>query len=276
MNLKEKHEKFLYPVVRIFSKKAAGSGTIIYCQEDGKNPGEYLTFVLTNHHVIDDLVTYKKEWDSVLKKDRQKEFLDTARVEIFSYVRMSEVDSSNRYGADVVAYDKNHDLAILKMDSPRKIEHVARIIPEDRTKDLKLFMDICVSGCSMAHEPFCNFGQLTFLKEIIDQRRYWMYNAGSYFGNSGGALFLADTGELIGVPSRLTGIQIGFGMDMVTFMGFAAHSERLYQFFREQHLDFIFDPGKTYYDALDDREKSKKKATLELQAELSESGKDED
>ncbi|GAG20347.1 unnamed protein product, partial [marine sediment metagenome] len=30
MNLQEKHEKLLYPVVRVFSGKGAGSGTLIY------------------------------------------------------------------------------------------------------------------------------------------------------------------------------------------------------------------------------------------------------
>ena len=94
-----------------------------------------------------------------------------------------------------------------------------------------------------------------------------MVNAGSYFGNSGGALFLRDTGELIGVPSRLTGLQLGFGMDMITFMGFSAHTSRLYEFFKEQHLNFLFDPNRTYKDALKDREEAEKKSLIELQVE---------
>ncbi len=53
--LQWKHEKFLYPVVRIYSKTAAGSGTIIYSKTDPDNEGEFLTFCLTNHHVIADL-----------------------------------------------------------------------------------------------------------------------------------------------------------------------------------------------------------------------------
>ena len=33
----ELHERFLYPVVRVFSMKAAGSGTLIYSEKDPEN-----------------------------------------------------------------------------------------------------------------------------------------------------------------------------------------------------------------------------------------------
>lgn len=271
MDLREKHEKLLYPVVRIFAETpkgtSAGSGTVIYSKEDPDNMGEYQTFVLTNHHVIADLIKLKDSWHSVLKKTVKSEFMSKAKVEVFSYHNDSIMDSSNRYVADVIAYNDSHDLAVLKLESPTPVKHVAPLLPEKKIKELRLFMDICVSGCSMAHEPFCNYGQLTFLTEDIENKKYFMYNAGSYFGNSGGALFLQDTGELVGVPSRLTGQQLGFGVDMVLFMGFAAHTSRLYEFFKEQHLDFLFNPEKTYADALKDREEAEKKSLVELQVE---------
>jgi len=283
MDLTEKHQKLLYPVVRIFAidaqgRQSAGSGTILYSEPDPENDGEYLNFVLTNHHVIDSLILLKESWDSVMKKNRKKEFFTKAKVEVFEYIRQSVMDSSNRFVADVVAYSVSHDLALLKVSTPRKFEFVAPIFPKDKINDLRLFCDIAVSGCSMAHEPFCNFGQLTFLSEDIENKQYFMYNAGSYFGNSGGALFWGDEnvlpeyfGHLIGVPSRLTGIQLGFGFDMVTFMGFAAHTSRLYEFLSDQHMDFIVDKDKTWYDAVDERKQSEKKSTLELALEAEKS-----
>lgn len=276
MDLKEKHEKYLYPVVRIFSEKAAGSGTVIHCSEDPKNPDEFLTFCLTNHHVVEDLLSVKDGWDSVLKKNRKMEFKKEARVELFQYVRTSTMDSSNRYRATVECYDKHHDIAIIKLSSPRKVDYVAPLIPKDRIKDLRLYMNVAVTGCSLAHEPFTNFGQLTYLSENIEQKQYFMTNASSLFGNSGGALFLAEgnehlddcTGCLIGIPSRITGLQLGFGIDIITWMGFAAHSSRLYEFLEEQHFDFIWDSSKTYYDALEARKKKERESLLELKAEV--------
>lgn len=272
-SIKRRHEKFLYPVVRVYTTKAAGSGTVIWSKCDPVNGnGDYQTFILTNHHVINDCIQYKKDWDSVLKREVEKEFLEIPRVEIFEYVKDSTVVSSNSHRAKIIAYDKNHDLAILKLESPKCIEHVAKIIPKNEIKDLRLFMDIVVSGCSMAHEPFCTFGHLTFLKELIEQKLYVMYNAASYFGNSGGALFLRDKEYLIGVPSRLTGVQLGFGMDMVTHMGFAAHPDRIYEFFDEQELKFFYDSEDTFEKAMERRDKKKRDALLELKAELAKEG----
>jgi len=271
-DVKWKHEKLLYPVVRIYTAKAAGSGTIIYSKSDPQNEGDFLTFVLTNHHVIGECIKYKKEWDSVLKREIEKEFLEIPRIEVFDYVRLSTVNSSNAYRAEIIAYDKNHDLAVLKIDSPKQFDYVAELIPKEEIKNLRLFEHIVVSGCTMAHEPFCTYGQLTFLKELIEQRLYCMYNAGSYFGNSGGALLLKETGQLIGVPSRLTGIQLGFGIDMVTHMGFAAHPARIYEFLEEQELHFLWNSD-TFYDALEKRERRKKDALLALKAEMAKDGK---
>lgn len=266
--LQQKHEQFLYPVVRIFSNKAAGSGTLIYSEPDPKNAGEYLTFVLTNHHVIEDLIEVKKLWNSLLKRNIETEITQQGKVETFQYVKMSINDSSNRYNADILAYSKEEDMAILKIESPRPFPYVAKIYPKDKIEDIKLFMKIVVSGCSLAHEPFCNFGEITYLNEKIENKRYWMTNASSIFGNSGGALFLADTGELIGIPSRITGIQLGFGMDVVTWMGFSAHTSRIYDFLEQQELQFLFDKTQSYYEALEKREKKHNEALMSLKAEL--------
>lgn len=268
MTVLEKHQKFLYPSVRVYSEKAAGSGTIIYSKKNPNEEGEFLTFVMTNHHVIESCIAYEKSWDSLLKRKVEKEVFKIPHVEIFSYVKMSEVDSSNRYRAEIVAYDKSHDLAILKIDSPREFDNVATLIPEDEIKDLKLYTDVVVTGCSLAHEPFSNFGQITFLKEIIDEKAYFMTNCNSVFGNSGGSLFLAEKGYLIGVPSRITAIQLGFGLDLLTWVGFSAHSSRIYEFLKEQELNFLFDDEDTYKEAMQRREGREKESLMSIKAEM--------
>ncbi len=268
MNTLEKHKKFLYPVVRVYGTKAAGSGTILYSKEDPSNKGDFQTFVLTNHHVIESNILIKEAWDSVMQREIKKEFIEPCHVEIFDYVRTSIVDSSNRNKSEIVAYDREEDLAIIKMETPKKYPYPATIIPKDDIKKLTLFQDVVVSGCSMAHEPFCNFGQLTFFNEIIERRKYLMTNASSFFGNSGGALFLADSGHMIGVPSRITAMQLGFGIDIVTWMGFSCHPERLYEFFDDQEFQFLYDEKETYKGTLERREKRKKDALLQLKAEL--------
>lgn len=275
MNLQEQHQKILYPVVRVRTEHVGGSGTVIYSKPNPENKEEYQSFVLTCQHVVDDSIVQKKEWDSLLKKKRDKEFLSQVGVEIFDYVYLSKVNSSNAYRADIVAYDKEHDIAILKLDTPKKVEYVADMIPREEIPDVKLFTPTWTSGCSMGHYPFANPGFVTFLSEMIDNKLYWMGNGNSIFGNSGGAVFLADNGYQIGITARITAIQLGFGVDILTWMGFFIAPQRIYEFFDEQELKFLYDSSDTYQKAMKRREK-KAKETLMAMMSKQEKGDEEE
>ena len=75
------HTQVLYPVVRVRSKNAGGSGTIIFSGQNAE--GEYETYVLTNHHVIENAIEVKKQWDSMLGREVKKEFKSLVQVELF-------------------------------------------------------------------------------------------------------------------------------------------------------------------------------------------------
>jgi len=262
MNTKELHEGILYPVVRVQTAKAGGSGTIIYSKQDPSNPDEYQSFIMTCAHVVDDAISYKKDFHPVLKKDIKREITEQVSVEIFDYVYLSKINSSNKYQADIVAYDKAHDIAILKLDSPKQCPYVAKLIPEDKIKDVKLFAPAFSSGCSLGHDPIFNDGRITYLAEMIENKLYWMTNCSSIFGNSGGAVFLAETGEQVGITARITTMQLGFGVDVITWMGFITAPQRFYEFFDEQELKFLYDPKDTYEKALARRKKKAERALL--------------
>lgn len=262
LNLQELHEKILYPVVRVRTEKAGGSGTVIYSKPNPEKPEEYQNFVLSCSHVVEDAITYKKEFHPVLKKDVKKEILQQVSVEIFDYVYLSKVNSSNTHKADIIAYDKSHDIAILKLLSPKKIDYVAHIIPRNQIDSIKLFTLVMSAGCSLGHHPICNDGRVTYLDEIIENKTYWMSNSSSIFGNSGGAIFLTETGEQIGITARISAIQLGFGIDIITWMGFSVPPQRIYEFFDEQELKFLYDPSDTYKKSMARREKKAKQALM--------------
>lgn len=267
LDLQGKHEKILYNVVRIRTEKAGGSGTVIYSKPNPDKPDENETFVMTCEHVIDDAVHTKKDWDSLLKKQKEKEYLDEVNVDVFDYVNLSKVNSANVHKADIVAYDKSHDIAILKINSPKPFPYVAKLIEKRDIESIKLFTPIYTSGCSLLHDPFGNYGEITSLKEIIENKLYFMGNGNSIFGNSGGAVFLAETGEQIGITARITAIQLGFGVDVITWMGFFVAPQRIYEFIDEQELKFLYDPADTYKKALERREKKAKQALNQQLAE---------
>lgn len=269
LTLQEQHERILYPVVRIRTDKAGGSGTVIYSKPNPLKPEEYQTFILTCAHVIDDAITTKKDWDSLLKKKIEKEFLEQVSVELFEYVYLSTVDSSNSHRADIVAYDKHHDIAILKLDSPTQTRYVAQIIPREEIPSVKYFVPTWTSGCSLLHDPFANPGYVTSLKETFHNKLYWMGNGNSIFGNSGGAVFLTEQGWQIGLSALITGIPsdpfgMGIAIDWMTWMGFFIAPQRIYEFFDEQELKFLYDSSDTYEKALKRREKKAKEARLAM------------
>ena len=142
------------------------------------------------------------------------------------------------------------------------MSHVASVIPKDQIGCLQLFAPVWVSGCSLLHDPFPNPGSITYLREMIDQKAYLMQNASSIFGNSGGGLF-QGSGEdfnLLGLTSRVTVTQLGFGLDVQTWMGFSTHPDRLYEFFEHQELQFLYDKDDDFYKAQARREGRRKDA----------------
>ena len=269
MDTKQLHERILYPVARVRALKAGGSGTIIYSKPNPAQPNEYLNFVLTCAHVVDSAIALKKDWDSVLKKKVEKEFLTQVEVETFDYVEISRVDTSKVGKADIFAYDKSEDLAILKLSSPKPLPYVAKLIPREEILSVKVFAPTWTCGCSLLHDPFANPGNITYLTENIDNKNYWMCNGAAIFGNSGGAVFLAENGYQIGVTARVTGIPsdffgLGVSMDWMTWMNYMVDPNRIYKFFDDQEIKFLYDSTDTYAKAVERREKKRKEALLAL------------
>ena len=259
MEIKEIHENILYPVTRVRAADAGGSGVVIYSEPDPENEGQYVNIVLTCEHVVAKNIVVKDEWDAVLKREVKHDVTSECTIELFDYDN-SKVISANSIRGEIIAYDKSHDLAAVKLNNTRKIENVATIIPKKEIANLQIADPVWVSGCSLLHDPFPNPGTLTYLREMIDQKAYIMQNAPSIFGNSGGGLFHGVTGNLLGLTSRITVTQLGFGFDVQSWMGFTTHPDRLYEFFEHQELQFIYDPKDTYHSAMKRRGDRRKEA----------------
>jgi len=260
LNQTQLHEKILYPVTRVRSGDAGGSGVMVYSGPDSKNKGKFINICLTCHHVIADSIKLIDKWDSVLKRNQLRDVLEEVSVEVFQYDE-SRVVSANSTQAEIIAYDKDNDIAAVRLLNNNKIDYTAQVIAKNDIKDLKLFDPCWASGCSLLHDPFAGEGRLTYLREIIEQKSFLMADANMIFGNSGGGLFHGETGNLLGLSSRVTVTQLGFGVDVQTWMGFSSHPDRLYEFFEHQELQFIYDPKDDFYEG-QERKKAKQKDAL--------------
>ena len=266
MEVKDVHAKILYPVSRVRASDSGGSGVLVYSKEDSKHPGEFINIALTCEHVIAKNVTVKDEWDTVLKREVNRDVTSEVAIEMFDYDN-SEVVSANSIKADIIAYDKNHDIAAVRLHSKKEMPYVANIIPKAEIDKLQIADPVWVCGCSLLHDPFPNSGTLTYLREIIEQKAYLMQNAPSIFGNSGGGLFHGTEGWLLGLTSRVTVTQLGFGVDVQSWMGFSTHPERLYEFFDHQELQFLYDDNDDYYSAMKRRSDRRRDALRSIMLE---------
>ena len=245
--------------MRVRTGNSGGSGVLIYSEPDPDNEGRYINIALTCQHVVDSAIKIRDEFDPVLKQQRKSDYFEEVAIEVFDYDG-SKLISSNSTQADIIAYDKHHDLAAVRLHNFRQQPFVSSIIPKDEIDELKIASPVVTCGCSLLHDPFPNNGTLTYLREVIEQKAYLMSNAPSIFGNSGGGLFHGETGHLLGLTSRVTVTQMGFGMDVQTWMNFSTHPDRLYEFFEHQELQFLYDKTDNYRDAIRRRDSKRREA----------------
>jgi len=85
MEIKDVHEKILYPVTRVRASDAGGSGVVIYSEPDPEHEGQYINIALTCQHVVDKNIVVKDEWDTVLKREIKKDVTSEVTVEMFDY-----------------------------------------------------------------------------------------------------------------------------------------------------------------------------------------------
>ena len=258
----QKHEQMFYPTVRVRTKKAGGSGTVVYSQKNEKD-GEIYTYVITNQHVIADSVHLEKKWDPVLKRKVDKEILDTVNVEFFRFNNYSHTIGSFAVEADIVAYSEvegGQDWALLRVrDKENEADYVANMFPLDDLDNIHIFDETYAVGASLGHPPVASNGMITYMDDEIEHYKYWMSSAPTIFGNSGGAVYrwsgTRKQYEYIGIPSRISIQPMGFSADAITHMGYFIPIDRVYKLLEDNDFQFIYDSNYSIEDCKKAREK---------------------
>jgi len=245
LSLKECHEKCLYPCVRIRTPKALGSGTVIHTEPTQGEDEMFDTYILTNEHVVDNLISVQERWSTLLQKMTKVDTLGHPDVEVFSFAYQTRVQGASSLQADIMAYDKDEDMALLRVRSGMQFKHVAQFYPEADVNKLVAFMPVWNVGCGLGGPPAITPGYLSAFGIDIEHKDFALVTAPVIFGNSGGATFLQETGQYIGIPARVSVTSLGWSADVVTHLGFSITIARIYQFLRDQVFDFIIDPSKT-------------------------------
>lgn len=247
IDLKEIHKHILYPVVRVMTEHAAGTGVVIYSgvtpdtKDKPVEDQEFETYVITCWHVVEDAIRFVKKWSKIAKRDITVEGNQLVHCEIFKYEKLSKCIGATALDAEIVAYDKPLDVALLRIKCTEQTHYVATLYPKDKSDEIKLGASMMSCGCSLGHDPFFTFGNLSAKHDQIDAKEYWMTSANVIFGNSGGPVFLSNGYQYIGNTARVSCQQMGFGVDVITWMGFFVPIDSIYEFLEENFYQFIYD-----------------------------------
>lgn len=180
-------ELMMYPIVQLRGNGTVGSGVVIDSRRVGDD-GAALTYILTAYHVVVEVLD--APGGSQVNNLR---FMDPR----------TDLLREETHSATMIAHNEAADLALLTLVLPDPWPHVARLSDVEETAALQIFDRVYAVGCPLGNKPLPTTGEISSQDKLVGGQNFWMISAPTFFGNSGGGVFLADSGELIGISSMI-------------------------------------------------------------------------
>lgn len=210
----------LLPTVQLNGDDTVGSGTVVFSGENPKTRAVE-TYVLTAFHVVRNILA-----------DTPKAAQDGFDVTI--YLPGEKLIVKGR----MVASQPKIDAALVRLSTDRKLPFVANVLPRKESAQVKVWDAVCAVGCPLGNDPVPSHGEVSSLHNELNGANYWMINAPTYFGNSGGGIYLGDTRQLIGVFSKI--YTHGKGAPVVVpHMGLCTPIELVYDWLAGEKLEHL-------------------------------------
>ncbi|HZE95399.1 MAG TPA: serine protease [Planctomycetota bacterium] len=214
------HHEILGPSVQVNVKGSVGGGTLLFSRDAA-------SYVVTACHVIQKIIAGHD--------DETRE-----PVEVTMYDDLG--DAADTVEGDLVAWDDRKDLALLRLRSVREYPNAARLASRETLRAIRVFTPIYAVGCPLGHDPLPTLGEIATLHKEVNGERFWMMNAPTIFGNSGGGVFHRQTRELIGV-SVMVCTYDGAVSTPVPHLGIMVSLETVYDWLDELQYAFLYDPA---------------------------------
>jgi len=184
-DIKTMADEMLLPCVQLTGEETVGSGTVIASIKRKKGSG-YDSYVLTAYHVI----------RNILADDP-----DLARrgIDVVIYTRKGTITRK----CDVKASNPLRDISLVKLRGTAKVENVAKLMSKDDLAKVNVWSPVYAIGCPLGNDPIPTGGFVANLNNEVNGSNYWMINAPTYYGNSGGGIYNGKKRELIAVFSKI-------------------------------------------------------------------------
>jgi len=213
--------RMLLPTVQLNGDDTVGSGTIVFSGPNRKNGNKTETYVLTSYHVVRNILA------------------DTPRARRQGFDVTVYLPGENLIvKGHMVANEPKIDAALVRLETSRKLPNVANVLPRNETGDVNVWDPVCAVGCPLGNDPVPSKGEVSSLTNELNGANYWMVNAPTYFGNSGGGIYRADTRQLIGVFSKI--YTHGKGQPVVVpHMGLCTPMDLVYEWLEDEKMDHL-------------------------------------
>ncbi|MEC9048064.1 MAG: trypsin-like peptidase domain-containing protein [Planctomycetota bacterium] len=213
--------RMLHPTVQLNGDDTVGSGTIVFSGKNPQREDAVETYVLTSFHVVRNILS-----------DTPTAHRDGFDVTV--YLPSGKL----LVRGDMIAHDADIDAALVKLDTSRKLPFVANVLPLAESHQVQVWDPVCAVGCPLGNDPVPSKGEVSSLQNELNGANYWMVNAPTYFGNSGGGIYHADTHQLIGVFSKI----YTHGQSrpvVVPHLGLCTPVDLIYKWLAEHDLDHL-------------------------------------
>ncbi len=173
------------PVVQLAGDASVGSGVLLRSSYD-EEADRHITYLITAWHVVRDIQG------------------DLSKTDMPVPVTLYHEDGSLRYEeAGLIVFDEDLDAALLEIWTDDALLYGAALAGRKRLEEVKIFDSIYAVGCPLGNDPIPTRGEIATCHHEVDGETYWMINAPTYIGNSGGGIFDGETHELLGIFSKI-------------------------------------------------------------------------
>ena len=184
---RDKVMRMIYPVVQLRGNGTVGSGVVL--KSEFSDRGHWNVWIVTAYHVVEEVRDLTSE-EVVIRELR---FFDPDQGHLNELC----------YDGYEVASLPESDLSLIRVERSTSWPYVAVVADEKTCRALSVFDPVYAVGCPLGNQPLPTLGQISSQHKPVGEEIYWMVNAPTYFGNSGGGIFLAGEGELIGISSMI-------------------------------------------------------------------------
>jgi S1-C subfamily serine protease len=210
----------LAPTVQLNGDDTVGSGTLVWSDVSPKSK-QVETYVLTSYHVVRNILA-----------DTPSARSDGVRVTV--YLSPTEREEVR---ADMLVFEARIDAALLKLRTDKRFVTLAHSLRRDEIGDVRVWDSVYAVGCPLGNDPIPTHGEISSLRNELNGSNYWMINAPTYFGNSGGGVYHARTRRLVGVFSKI--YTHGKGTPVVIpHMGLCTPIDLIHQWLEREKLEW--------------------------------------